>query len=47
MEWTDGYVNEKVSADGMLRVCYMLASDAGANDSDPYCEGQTDDTVVS
>ena len=27
MEWADAYLNEKGHADGMLRVCYMLAGD--------------------
>ena len=47
MEWADAYLNEKVYADGMLRGCSMLASDAGANSIDPYSEGQTDDSGVS
>lgn len=47
MEWADAYLNEKGYADGMLRVCYMLAGDEGANNIDPYSEGQTDDSQRS
>ena len=39
MEWADADLGERVYADGMLRVCYMLSSDAGANNIDPYAEG--------
>jgi hypothetical protein len=44
MEWADAYLDEKGYADGMSRVCYMLAGDEGANNMDPYSEGQTDDS---
>lgn len=47
MEWADAYLNEKGYAGGMLRVCYMLAGDEGANNNDPYSEGQTDDSQRS
>ena len=47
MEWADAYLNEKGYADGMLRVCYMLAGDEGANNMDPDSEGQTDDSQRS
>lgn len=47
MEWADAYLNEKGYAGGMSRVCYMLAGDEGANNMDPYSEGQTDDSQRS
>ncbi len=36
MEWADAYLNERGYAGEMLRVCYMLAGDRGANNTDPY-----------
>lgn len=47
MEWADAYLNEKGYADGMLRVCYMLAGEEGANNIDPYSAGQTDESQRS
>lgn len=47
MERADAYLNEKGYEGGMLRVCYMLAGDEGANNMDPYSEGQTDDSQRS
>jgi hypothetical protein len=38
-EWADAYRNEEVYADGMLRVCYMLAGAEGRGNIDPYTEG--------
>ena len=44
MEWAEAYLDEKGSAGGRLRSCYMLAGDEGASDIEPYSEGQTDDS---
>ena len=41
MEWADAYLNEKGYADGMLRVCYMLAFDEGESRIYPYADGNS------
>lgn len=38
-EWADAYLYMKDSAGATVGVCYMLASDEGASNIDPYAEG--------
>ena len=38
-ESANAYLHDKEYADGILRVCYMLASDARASNIDPYSGG--------
>jgi hypothetical protein len=44
MEWAEAYFDQNGYAEGMSRVCYMLAGDEGADNMDSYSEGLTDDS---
>jgi hypothetical protein len=41
MEWADAYLRMKDSTGATFGVCYMLASDEGASNIDPFAEGRS------
>ena len=41
MEWGDTYLRMKDYTGATFGVCYMLASDEGASNIDPYAEGRS------